>query len=112
MLLSWMLDLAIACFAVFGFYCVLQMLLDALASVDRFWVTVKIRNENDADMLDMLLHEANSAFFRKKRARTVVLISSALFANGTVGRSDGTLYDTYADVIDRYGAECYIMDWD
>ena len=60
----------------------------------------------------MLLHEAESAFFRKKYPRAVVLISSVLFENGTMGTSDGILYDRYADLIEQYAAECYIMDWD
>ena len=102
----------ISALAVFGFCCMLQMLLDHMFSSKRFWITVKIRDEKDADMLDLLLHEAYSAFFRKRASRTIVLISSTLFENGTVGGRDGVLYDRYADLIEEYAAECYIMDWD
>ena len=112
MLLKGILEAMVACFAVFGFFCTLQMLLDRIFSVQAFWITIKIKDANDADMLDMLLHEAKSAFFRKTNAKTVVLVSSALFESGTVGSVDGTLYDCYAELIERYGAECYIMDWE
>ena len=112
MLFDLILNVGIACFAVFGFCCFLQTVLDRVFSSKHFWVTVKIRDEKDADMLDMLLHEADSAFFRKHGTRTVVLISSALFESGTVGSADGVLYDRYAALIEEYAAECYIMDWD
>lgn len=112
MLFDLILMVGLACFAVFGFCCFIQMVLDCLFSSGRFWITVKIKDEKDADMLDMLLHEADSAFFRKHGTRTVVLISSALFENETVGSADGVLYDRYAELIEAYAAECYVMDWD
>ena len=105
-------DVGIAALAMFGFCCMIHILLDSFFSAKHFWITVKIRDEKDADMLDMLLHEAESAFFRKKATHTVVLISSVLFENETVGSPDGVLYDRYADLIEAYAAECYIMDWD
>lgn len=112
MLLKRILEMMVACFSVFGFYCALQMLMDRIFSVQRFWVTVKIKDASDADVLDMLLHEAKSAFFRKTNARTVVLISSTLFEDGTMGSADGVLYDHYADLIEHFDAECYIMDFE
>ena len=58
-------------------------------------------------MLDMLLHEAGSAFSRPRAARTVVLISTALM-DGTVGFGE-ELLEHYENLLDRYGAECYLI---
>ena len=112
MLLDLSIRVGIAFLAVFGFCCLVQTVMDRVFSSKRFWITIKIKDEKDADMLDMLLHEAESAFFRRKTSRAVVLISSILFENGTMGTSDGVLYDRYANLIEDYAAECYIMDWD
>ena len=106
------LEIGIACLTVFGFCCLLQLLFDCFYAAKHFYITVEIREERDADMLDMLLHEARSAFFRKRRMKTLVLISSHLFEKEIVGTRDGVLYDPYADLLEEYAAECYIMDWD
>ena len=105
-------EIGIACLSVFGFYCLLKTLLECFFSSERLWIAVEVREEKDADMLDMLLHEADSAFFRKGGMKTVVLFSSSLFENGIVGSTDGVLYDEYAALVDEYAAECYIMDFD
>ncbi len=112
MLSRLILQVGVALLSVFGFCCMLQMILDVVFTSKHYWITVKVKDKKDADMLDMLLHEAASAFFRKRGERTVVLISSALFDDGTVGSADGVLYDRYAALIDRYAAECYVMDWE
>ena len=106
------LKILIAALAVFGFYCAVQTVMDLIFSARRFQITIKIKNEKDADMLDMLLHEAQSAFFRKKSPCAVVSISSSLFEREIMGSRDGVLFDRYSDLIEQYRAECYVMDWD
>lgn len=109
---GWIFWIGVALFATYGFCCMLHAILDFVFTSNHYWITIKVKDEKDADMLDMLLHEADSAFFRKRGERTVVLISSALFANGVMGSADGILHDAWADLLDRYGAECYVMEWD
>ena len=112
MLALLILEIGIACLSVFGFYCFLRMVFDFFFARKLFWITVEIREDRDADMLDMLLHEAQSAFFRKRGMRVLVLISNRLFEKEIVGTNDGVLYDEYAEILEEYAAECYIMDWD
>ena len=108
MLALLILEIGIACLSVFGFYCFLRMVFDFFFARKLFWITVEIREERDADMLDMLLHEAGSAFLRKGRVRLVVLLSTALM-DGTVGFGE-ELLEEYAALLDRYGAECYLIE--
>lgn len=105
------LDVIIACLAVFGFCCMIRTVLDFLIVRDRVWIAVIVRDEKDADMLDVRLHEAESAFFKKRGMRTVVLISSRLFQNCRIGSEDGILHDRYAQMIEDLGVDCYIIDW-
>ena len=95
-------------FAVFGLWCVLRMVAEILFSPDQIAVAVQIQTEEDAEMLDMLLHEARSAFLRKGKARLVVLLASELM-DGTLGEGED-LYPEYQELIDLYGAECYLID--
>ena len=104
-------DIGIACLAVLGFYCLICTVLGICFPSDRLRIAVEIRNEKDADMLDVLLHEAESAFFRKRGMRVTVLISQALFDAELIGSVNGTLYDRYARILDYYGAECYMIDF-
>ncbi len=97
----------LAC-AIFGAYCAIKTLSEALFSSDRITVALEIRERRDADELDMLLREAQSTSLRRGRTRVVVLLSSDLM-DGTVGEGD-KLYDGYADLLDRFGAECYLID--
>ena len=99
--------LLLAC-SVFGAYCAIKTLAEALFSSDRITVALEILDRQDADELDMLLCEAQSTSLRRGRTRVVVLLSSALM-DGTVGVGD-ELYDGYSDLLDRYGAECYLID--
>lgn len=104
------LDIAIACLAVFGFYCLILSVSEWLFP-SGLWIAVAVKDEKDADLLDMRLHEAASASFRKRGMRTVLLISAELFENGTVGTADGMLHEQYAALAEQYGADCFIIDW-
>lgn len=107
MLWNVLLEASAAMFAVFGFYCALRMAADLFWNPKQIAIAVEVRNTKDAEMLDVLLHEAYSAFFRKGR-RIIVLLSSDLM-NGTVG-TDEDLFERYSDLMQSYGAECYLID--
>ena len=107
MLFRVILDVSVAMLAVFGFYCALRMVVDMLWAPKQLYVAIEVRNAEDADMLDVLLHEAYVAFFRKGK-QIVVLFSNELM-DGTVGEGE-QLYDKYSDLLDTYGADCYLID--
>lgn len=108
MLFAYVIEVAVALFAVVGFYCTVRMFSELLFASGQIAVAIEVYEREDAEMLDMLLHEAGSAFLRKGHARTVVLISSDLM-DGTVGEGD-ELFPAYQEMLDRYGAECYLVD--
>ena len=107
MLFYLILEVSVALFAVFGFYCALRMVADLFWAPRQLYAAVEVQNKEDAEMLDVLLHEAYSAFFRKGH-RIVVLLSSDLM-DGTVGVGE-ELFDQYSDLLELYGAECYLVD--
>ena len=107
MLWQTILDVFAALLAVFGFYCALRMVADLFWKPRQVCIAVTVQNEKDAEMLDVLLHEAYSAFFRKGH-RIVVLLSGELM-DGTVGVGE-ELFEKYSDLIQTYGAECYLID--
>ena len=95
-------------FAVFGFCCAVRIFAERIWTPEQLVVAIEILDLEDAEMLDMLLHEAGSAFLRKGRVRLVVLLSTALM-DGTVGFGD-ELLEEYEALLDRYGAECYLIE--
>ena len=109
MLFQLIIDVAVAMFAAFGFYCALRAILDLLFVPKQISVAIEVQEKKDADVLDVLLHEASSAFFRQgRRLKIKVLISSALLS-GTVGE-DGVPYEKYLDWIQMYNAAWYAVD--
>ena len=108
MLFGYVIEVAVALFAVFGFYCAARMFCELLFSPSQIVVAIEVREKQDAQELDMLLHEARSAFLRKGRARLVVLVSADLM-DGTVGEGE-ELFPLYDELLEEYGAECYLID--
>jgi hypothetical protein len=100
-------EIAVALLAVVGFYCVVKIGLEWLFFPRNVLVAVEVNTREDADMLDVLLHEAGSASFRKRSRRTVVLISAELL-DGTVGFGD-SLLEEYRELLDCYGADYYLV---
>lgn len=100
-------EVAVALLAVFGLYCAVKIGLEWLFFPCNVVIAVEVNTREDADMLDVLLHEAESASFRKKSRRTVVLISVDLM-DGTVGFDD-VLLEEYEELLDRYGADYYLV---
>lgn len=105
--LSVLIACAVALFAVFGFYCALRTVADLIFPSRRISVAVEVHSQKDAEELDMLLSEA-AASALKRGARLVVLLSVDLM-DGTVGDGE-ELSDHYADLLDRFGAECYLIE--
>ena len=108
MLFGYVIEVSVALFAVFGFYCAVRMFFELLFTPGQIAVAVEVREREDAEELDMLLHEARSTFLRKGKARIVVLLSSELM-DGTVGKGE-ELDPHYGELLDEYGAECYLID--
>lgn len=102
------MQILVALFAVFGFCCTVHIFSELLFSPEQIAVAIEVRESKDAEMLDALLCEARSLFLRKGRARLVVLLSAELM-DGTVGEGEDLLPD-YQETIDRWGAECYLID--
>lgn len=102
----WMAS-AMALFAVFGLISAVRMLSEWLFGNGRLSVAVEVRDKQDAEALDMLLEDAARAAFARGVA-PVVLLSVDLM-DGTVGEGE-ELSEYYADLIDRYGAECYLIE--
>ena len=100
-------EIVVALFAVVGFYCVVKIGLEWLFYPRNIVVAVEVNTREDADMLDVLLHEAESASFRKCNRRTVVLIASELM-DGTVGFGD-VLLEKYEELLYCYGADYYVV---
>ena len=98
---------AVSLFAVFGFYCAIRTLADLLFPSKRLSVAVEVRDQKDVEELDMLLGEA-AASSLQRGARLVVLLSTDLM-DGTVGEGE-ELSEHYTDLLDRYGAECYLIE--
>ena len=66
-----------AFFAALGMICFVRMMADSLFFPRQMRVEVILRTREDADLLDMLLHEARFAFF-SHRAAPIVLIGEDL----------------------------------
>ena len=95
-------------FSVFGFFSAVRMLTDWIFASEQVCVAIEIMEKKDADMLDMLLHEAQSAFFKNSAIAPVVLISTDLM-NGIMGEGE-ELYEQYSALLDRFGAKCYLIE--
>ena len=95
-------------FAAFGFCCALRLLAEWVWSPEQLAIAVEILDEEDAEMLDMLLHEAFSAFSRHRGMRVTVLLSASLM-DGRVGVGEELLPD-YREILDHYGVDCYLID--
>ena len=101
------LAVTVSLLSVFGLWCAVKFPLEAFFSSGQVVAAVELNNEKDAEMLDVLLHEAHSAFFRKGARRVIVLIDVSLM-NGCVGR-DGVPFETTLELLARYGAEYRII---
>lgn len=108
MFFSYVIEVSIALFAVFGFYCAVRAFCELLFAPSQLSVAIEVREREDAEMLDMLLREARGSFLRRGHARLVVLLSYELM-DGTVGIGE-ELLPAYRELIDSFDAECYLIE--
>ena len=101
------LAVTVSLLSVFGLWCAIKFPIEAFFSSGKVVAAVEINNEKDAEMLDVLLHEAHSAFFRKGMRRIIVLIDVSLM-QGCLGK-DGVPYEKTLELLARYGAEYRII---
>ena len=105
-----LIEVAVAMFAAWGVYCALHAIAELLFPTHQISVAVEIRTMEDIENLDTLLYDAKQMFGRRGGMHTVVLLSSDLM-DGRAGRGD-ELLDRYDEILERYGAECYLIDMD
>ena len=102
-----LLALAVSMLAVFGLWCAVKFPIEAFFSSGRVVAAIELRNQKDAELLDVLLHEARSAFFRKGMRRIVVLIDASLL-DGVIG-TDGVPSRQVLELLAYYGAEYRVI---
>lgn len=106
-ILDTVLAVTVSLLAVFGLWCAIKFPIEAFFSSGKVVAAIELGNEKDAEMLDVLLHEAHSAFFRKGMRRVIVLIDVSLL-NGCIG-SEGVPNEQTLELLARYGAEYRVM---
>ena len=102
-----LLAVTVSMLAVFGLWCAIKFPIEALFSSGHVMAAIQLKNEKDAEMLDVLLHEAHSAFFRKGMRRIVVLIDQPLLY-GVMG-TDGVPHEDVLELLAYYGAEYRVI---
>ena len=93
----------LAVFAVFGFACAVQMIVDACFPLRQIMTVAEIKTAGDLELLEMLLRETKTGFFQWRAARQAVLLSASLCENGTIS-------DDVLRILRKYGADCYIIE--
>ena len=95
--------ISLAVFAVFGFACATQMILDACFPLRQIGTAVEINTAEDAELLEMLLQEAKKGFLRGRSPRRAVLLSEALCENGEIPLN-------ILKILKKHGADCYLIE--
>ena len=108
MFFSYVIEVCVALFAVFGFCCAIRLLCELLFATSQLAVAIEVRERADAEVLDMLLQEARGSFLRRGKARLVVLLSYDLM-DGTVGIGE-ELLPHYKELLEQFDAECYLIE--
>ena len=94
---------ALAVFAVFGFACAVQMIVDACFPLRQIMTVAEIKTEEDLELLEMLLRETKTGFFQWRAARQAVLLSESLCENGRIS-------EDVMEILRKYGTDCYIIE--
>ena len=102
-----LLAVMVSMLAVFGMWCALKLLGEIWFSHDCLYVAIEITNEKDAEMLDVLLQQAHSAFFCQRSRRVVVLFDAPLLY-GRIGH-DGIPSEQLLELLAYYGAEYRVI---
>jgi len=90
-------------FALFGLVSAVELIVEACYPERRIFAVVEIRDEKDAEVLDLLLAEAKRTSVRPSSARVGVLLSERLLHKGEIPKE-------MLDIMERYGAECYLCE--
>ncbi len=90
-------------FALFGLVCAIELIVEACFPQEQIFTVVEIREQKDAEMLDLWLAEARRTSMRSASARVGVLLSPTLL-------QDGRIPQKMLDIMERYGAECYLCE--
>lgn len=106
-ILDTLLAVTLSMLAVFGLWCALKLIGETLFSHKCLVAAIEITNEKDAEMLDVLLQQAHSAFFRQRMRRIVVLIDAPLLY-GRMGH-DGVPSERILELLAYYGAEYRVI---
>ena len=106
-ILETLLAVTLSMLAVFGLWCALKLIGETLFSHKCLVAAIEITNEKDAEMLDVLLQQAHSAFFCQRMRRMVVLIDAPLLY-GRMGH-DGVPNERILELLAYYGAEYRVM---
>jgi hypothetical protein len=101
------LAVTVSLLSVFGLWCAVKFPIEAFFSSGKVVAAIELTNEKDAEMLDVLLHEAHSAFFRKGMRRIIVLIDVSL-VYGCLG-TQGIPNEKTLELLARYGADYRIL---
>ena len=102
-----LLAVTVSLLSVFGLWCAFRLFLDAFRASGKVVTAIEINNRKDAEMLDVLLHEAHSAFFCQTNARTLVLIESSLLY-GCLG-TDGVPSPETLELLACFGARYRVV---
>ena len=106
-ILETLLAVTLSLLAVFGLWCALKLIGETLFSHKCLVAAIEITNEKDAEMLDVLLQQAHSAFFCQRSRRIVVLFDAPLLY-GRLGH-DGVPSEQVLELLAFYGAEYRVI---
>ena len=106
-ILETLLAVTLSMLAVFGLWCALKLIGETLFSHKCLVAAIEITNEKDAEMLDVLLQQAHSAFFCQRSRRIVVLFNAPLLY-GRLGH-DGVPSEHVLELLAFYGAEYRVI---
>ena len=106
-ILETLLAVTLSLLAVFGLWCALKLIGETLFSHKCLVAAIEITNEKDAEMLDVLLQQAHSAFFCQRSRRIVVLFDAPLLY-GRLGH-DGVPSEHVLELLAFYGAEYRVI---
>ena len=106
-ILETLLAVTVSMLAVFGLWCALKLIGETLFSHKCLVAAIEMTNEKDAEMLDVLLQQAHSAFFCQRSRRIVVLFDAPLLY-GRLGH-DGVPSEHVLELLAFYGAEYRVI---
>ena len=95
--------ISLVVFAVFGFACAVQMILDACFPLRQIMTVVEIKTAEDVALLESLFQETKNGFLRGRSPRRAVLFSERLCVNGEISLD-------VLRILKKYGADCYIIE--